>query len=103
KAFGGQGSFLAYTSSYSLISIPGGILSLALSVIPCIGSIAGLAGGVDRVVLLIFMTMGVHRLSGSKATASRRDPAGCRSLCGVYCLDLLADPYYTNRQRAPLA
>lgn len=76
KAFGGQGSFLSYAYSYSLITIPIGILSLVLSVIPCIGSIAGLAGGVYSVVLLIFMTMGVHRLGGGKATASVLIPIG---------------------------
>ena len=69
KAFGGRGTFLSYCYNYSLIVIPISILSVVLSIIPCLGSI-GLAGTVYEVVLLIFMTMGVHRLSGGKASAT---------------------------------
>lgn len=76
KAFGGQGSFLSYAYCYALITVPIGILSLVLSVIPCIGSIVGLAGAVYSIVLLIYMTMGVHRLSGGKASASVLIPIG---------------------------
>jgi hypothetical protein len=70
KAFGGSGSFLSYCYNYALITIPIGILSVVLSLVPCVGSIAGLAGAVYEVILLIYMTMGVHRLSGGKASAT---------------------------------
>lgn len=76
KAFGGQGAFLPYAYSYALITIPIGILSLLLSLIPCLGSIAQLAGCVYAVVLLVYMTMGVHRLSGGRAAASVLIPIG---------------------------
>lgn len=76
KAFGGQGTFLSYAYSYALITVPIGILSLLLALVPCLGSIAQIAGGVYTLVLLIFMTMGVHRLSGGKASASVLIPTG---------------------------
>ncbi len=76
RAFGGEGSFLQYAYCYALITVPIGMLSLALSVIPCIGSIASLGGSVYSIVLLIYMTMGVHRLSGGKASASVLIPIG---------------------------
>ena len=86
KAFGGRGSFLSYCYNYSLILVPISILSFVLSVIPCLGSVAGLAGGVYEIVLLIFMTMGVHRLSGGKASATVLIPVitGILLIAGVY-------------------
>ncbi len=86
KAFGGRGTFLSYCYNYSLIVIPISILSVVLSVIPCLGSMAGLAGAVYEVVLLIFMTMGVHRLSGGKASATVLIPVitGILLITGVY-------------------
>jgi Yip1 domain len=86
KAFGGQATFLSYCYNYSLIVIPISILSAVLSVIPCLGSTAGLAGTVYEVVLLIFMTMGVHRLSGGKASATVLIPVvtGILFIIGVY-------------------
>lgn len=86
KAFGGRGTFLSYCYNYSLIVIPISILSVVLSVIPCFGSMAGLAGAVYEIVLLIFMTMGVHRLSGGKASAAVLIPVitGILLIAGVY-------------------
>jgi hypothetical protein len=85
KAFGGRGTFLSYCYNYSLIVIPISILSFVLSIIPCLGS-AGLAGTVYEIVLLIFMTMGVHRLSGGKASAAVLIPVitGILLIAGVY-------------------
>jgi Yip1 domain len=85
KAFGGRGTFLSYCYNYSLIVIPISILSFVLSVIPCLGSV-GLAGTVYEIVLLIFMTMGVHRLSGGKASATVLIPVitGFLLIAGVY-------------------
>jgi len=76
KAFGGQGTFLSYAYSYSLVTIPIGMLSIVLYIIPCLGSLAVLAGAVYSVILLIFMTMGVMRLSGGKASAAVLIPIG---------------------------
>ena len=76
KAFGGQSRYLPYAYCYSLIVTPISILSIALSLIPCIGSFAGIAGGIYEVVLLIFMTMGVHRLKGGRASAAILIPVG---------------------------
>jgi hypothetical protein len=52
------------------------MLSIALYIIPCLGSLAVLAGEVYSVILLIFMTMGVMRLSGGKASAAVLIPIG---------------------------
>ncbi len=68
KAFGGDGSFLEYMYSYLLYYTPIAIASLILSIIPFIGSLAASALGIYGIVLQIFMTMGVHRLSGGRAT-----------------------------------
>ena len=76
RAFGGQGSFLSHAYCYALITVPIGLLSAALSIIPCIGSLAGFAGLVYSIVLLVFMMMGVHRLSGGKASAAVLIPVG---------------------------
>jgi hypothetical protein len=86
KAFGGRGTFLSYCYNYSLIVIPISILSVVLSVIPCLGSMAGLSGTVYEIVLLIFMTMGVHRLSGGKASATVLMPmiTGILLVAGIY-------------------
>jgi hypothetical protein len=67
KAFGGQGTFLAYCYSYMLFYVPLGIVSLILSMIPFVNYL-GFAVGIYEIVLMVFMTMAVHRLSGGKAT-----------------------------------
>jgi hypothetical protein len=67
KAFGGQGTFLAYCYSYLLFYVPLGIVSLVLNMIPFLNYLS-FAVGIYELVLLIFMTMAVHRLSGGKAT-----------------------------------
>lgn len=67
KAFGGQGTFLAYCYSYLLFHVPLGIVSLILSMVPFLNYLS-FAVGIYEFVLLIFMTMAVHRLSGGKAT-----------------------------------
>lgn len=76
KAFGGQSRYLPYAYCYSLIVTPITILSILLSIIPCVGSLAGMAGGIYEIVLLIFMTMGVHRLKGGRASAAILIPVG---------------------------
>ncbi|HEY3991580.1 MAG TPA: Yip1 family protein [Ktedonobacteraceae bacterium] len=76
KAFGGQSKFLPYAYNYALIIMPISFLSLVLSIIPFIGSLASLAGGVYQIILLIYMTMGIQRLSGGRATATVLIPVG---------------------------
>jgi len=76
RAFGGQGAFLPYAYSYALITVPIAILTLLFSLLPCIGSLVQIAGGVYSVILLIYMTMGVHRLSGGRASAAVLIPIG---------------------------
>lgn len=76
RAFGGQGAFLPYVYTYALITVPIALLTLLFSLIPCIGSLVQIAGGVYSVILLIYMTMGVHRLSGGRASAAVLIPIG---------------------------
>ncbi|GCE16582.1 YIP1 family protein [Dictyobacter kobayashii] len=68
KAFGGQGTFLQYTYSYLLFEVPLSILSTLVSLIPFVGSLAVLAIFIYRIILQVYMTMAVHRLSGGRAT-----------------------------------
>ena len=68
KAFGGDGSFLQYMYSYLLYYTPIAIVSLIFAIIPFVGSLIGGALGIYGIVLQVFMTMGVHRLSGGRAT-----------------------------------
>jgi hypothetical protein len=68
KAFGGRGTFLTYCYCYLLFVVPLGIISNVLGLIPLLGSIAALAVGIYQIVLQVYMTMAVHRLTGGKAT-----------------------------------
>lgn len=69
RAFGGQGTFLAQSYNTLLYSVPIGIFSLLLRLIPVLGALAGFALGIYGIVLNVFSIMAVHRLSGGKATA----------------------------------
>ncbi len=68
KVFGGQGTFVAHGYSSLLYSAPIGVVSLLLGLIPILGSLAGSALEIYAFVLNVFMIMGVHRMSGGKAT-----------------------------------
>jgi hypothetical protein len=68
RAFGGQGTFVAHGYSSLLYSAPIGVVSLLLELIPILGPLAGSALGIYAIVLNVFMIMGVHRMSGGKAT-----------------------------------
>ncbi len=68
KAFGGTGTFLAYVYSYLLFSVPLTVLTSLIALIPFIGGLVAFAGSIYIIILQIFMTMGVHRLSGGRAT-----------------------------------
>jgi len=68
KAFREEGSFLQYTYCYLLITVPIGIISFLLFLVPGVGIFVSSALGIYEIVLLIMMTSGVHRMSGGKAT-----------------------------------
>lgn len=76
RAFGGQGSFTAQAYGALLYQTPIGILSGLLSLIPILGGLASIALGIYGIVLSVFMIMGVHRLSGGKASAVILIPLG---------------------------
>ncbi len=67
KAFGGHGTFLAYAYSTLLIAVPLTIVDL-LALIPLIGWFFSILVGIYDIVLSVFMTMAVLRLSRGKAT-----------------------------------
>ncbi len=76
KAFGGQGTFTAQAYSTLLYQVPLGLLSSLLAFIPILGALVALAAGIYQIVLSVFMVMGVHRLSGGKASAVVLIPLG---------------------------
>jgi len=76
RAFGGRGTFLAQSYTILLIYVPIGLITIALSYIELsfaplgiIGGLLGLALDVYGIVLSVFAMMGVHRLTGGKASA----------------------------------
>jgi hypothetical protein len=68
KSFQGQGTFLRYIYCFLLIYLPFTFISDVASFIPILGSLIGAAASIYEIVLIIFMTMSVHRLSGRRAT-----------------------------------
>jgi hypothetical protein len=69
RAFGGKGTFLAQIYTMLLFTVPLGILTGLLGIIPVFGPLANSVVGMYGILLSIRMIMGVHRLSGGKATA----------------------------------
>jgi Yip1 domain len=88
KAFGGQGRFITQSYTTLLISVPIGIFSGVINLIPIAGSFIALAVSIYSIVLNIFSIMAVHRLSGGKATAVVLIPIGVAVLlaCGLIVL-----------------
>ncbi len=80
KAFKGQGNFLQYSYSILLFTLPLNILANLFQLIPVAGPILFLVvislAGIYEIVLSIFATMAVHRLSGGKASAVILIPLG---------------------------
>lgn len=75
KAFGGKGTFLAYSYCTLLYTVPIGIISGLLSIassqldlLSPLTSFVTSALGIYSIILPICMTMGVHRLSAARAT-----------------------------------
>ena len=76
KAFGGQGKFVTQCYSNLLFSVPIGIVSGIVNLIPIAGAFVAFALSIYSIVLNIFSLMAVHRLSGGKATAVVLIPVG---------------------------
>ena len=68
KIFGGRGTFLQYCYCFLLFAIPISIVSSVLSLIPILGLLIALGLGIYQIVLMVNMTMAVHRLPGGRAT-----------------------------------
>ena len=83
KAFKGTGTFVAQSYAVLLYSVPLGIISSLLGLIPILGTVVSLAVGIYDIVLAIFAVMAVHRLSGGKATAVILIPAGVAVLLAI--------------------
>jgi hypothetical protein len=89
KAFGGQGTFTQQAYVFLLFQVPLGILEGLLALIPIVGGFIALAGSIYEIVLAVFAIMGVHRLSGGKASAVVLIPIGVLLLlacCAVFFL-----------------
>jgi hypothetical protein len=76
KAFGGQGTFTQQAYVFLLFQVPLGIVTGLLQFLPIAGVLVALAAGVYEIVLSVFAVMGVHRLSGGKASAVVLIPVG---------------------------
>lgn len=76
KAFGGQGSFTAQAYSTLLYQVPLGLAGSLIGLVPVLGGFVALAAWIYEIVLSVFMVMGVHRLSGGKASAVVLIPVG---------------------------
>ncbi len=68
KAFGGRGTFLPYMYSYLLFNVPLTLIAYLVVLIPILGTLVSFAISIYSIVLQVFMTMAVHRLSGGRAT-----------------------------------
>jgi hypothetical protein len=67
RAFRGRGTFLAYCYCYLLFHVPLAVVTTIFSVIPFVNYLNFIVG-IYEIVLLIFMTMAVHRMGGGRAT-----------------------------------
>ncbi|GLV55608.1 YIP1 family protein [Dictyobacter sp. S3.2.2.5] len=68
KLFKGRGEFIEYIYSSLLFYVPIQIISGLLMLIPFVGLFLSFAVSIYTYVLMILMTMAVHRLSGGRAT-----------------------------------
>ncbi len=70
KFLGGKGTLLAYCYNELLFDIPIWLLGLLFLCIPNVGNFMASFLSIYRIVLQVFMTMGVHRVKGLKAILS---------------------------------
>ena len=89
KAFGGQGTFTQQAYVVLLFQVPLGILVALFGLLPIAGGLIGIAGGIYEIVLSVFAIMGVHRLSGGKASAVVLIPLGVLLLLACVAFVLL--------------
>ena len=76
RAFRGEGTFLQQCYALLLYQVPLGIISRVIGLVPILGGIVAFALAIYGIVLNVFAIMGVHRLSGGKATAVVLIPVG---------------------------
>ena len=89
KAFRGQGTFTQQAYVFLLFQVPLGILEGLFGLIPVAGGFIALAGVIYEIVLAVFAIMGVHRLSGGKASAVVLIPIGVLLLlacCAIFLI-----------------
>lgn len=89
KAFGGQGTFAQQIYVFLLFQVPLGILEGLFRLLPIAGGLIAIAGGIYEIVLSVFAIMGVHRLSGGKASAVVFIPLGVLLLLACIAFVLL--------------
>jgi hypothetical protein len=85
RAFRGEGTFLQQCYAALLYQVPLGIISRIIGLVPILGGIVAFALAIYGIVLNVFAIMGVHRLSGGKASAVVLIPVGIVILL-VICL-----------------
>ncbi len=89
KAFGGAGTFTQQAYTFLLFQVPLGILEGLFGLIPILGGLIALAGVIYQIVLAVFAIMGVHQLSGGKASAVVLIPIGVAFLlfcCAIFLI-----------------
>lgn len=89
KAFGGQGTFVQQAYTFLLFQVPLGILGSLLGLIPIGGLLFVLAVSIYEIVLSVFAIMGVHQLTGGKASGVVLIPIGVALLivcCGLFLI-----------------
>jgi hypothetical protein len=68
KAFGGKGTFLRYSYCMLLIIAPINLINSVFGLVPTLNTVVSDLLGIYTLILLIFVNMAVHHLSGGKAT-----------------------------------
>jgi hypothetical protein len=89
RAFGGTGQFMTYSHALALAYVPLGIGIAVLGLIPILGGLAALAGGIYAIYLAILATSSTHRLTMGKSVAVVLIPAAVVAVLAV-CLIALA-------------
>jgi len=89
KAFGGQGTSVQQVYTFLLFQVPLGILGSLVGLIPIGGPLFSLAASIYSIVLSVFAIMGVHQLTGGKASGVVLIPIGVVFLlvcCGTFLI-----------------
>jgi hypothetical protein len=86
KMFGGQGTFLQQSYAFSLFYVPISVVSRLVGLVPCLGSLVGLAGFIYSIVLAVFAVSASQRLSTGRSVAVVLLPAAIILLLGCALL-----------------